>query len=176
MSTADIVTDALKTLAPGVATALGGPLAGAAVAWIANRLGVPAKTAQDVKDALQGVDPLEREKLEQEFNRWFIEQQHKEIELYVKDVQDARARDSVLRTNGQRNHRADAMFAIAIIVVTSIFYAIWTKPEINEFLKGIITLLLGRFLGYIDSVYNFEFGTTRNSKDKDVTIKNLTQG
>lgn len=44
----------------------------------------------------------------------------------------------------------------------------------DEFAKGVITIILGRFLGYIDAVYNFEFGTTRGSKAKDDAINNLT--
>jgi len=31
-------------------------------------------------------------------------------------------------------------------------------------------------LGYLDNIYSFEFGTTRGSRDKDDTIKNLTGG
>ena len=49
-------------------------------------------------------------------------------------------------------------------------------PYINEYVKGIFTLVLGRFLGYLDNIYSFEFGTTRGSKEKDETIKQLTGG
>lgn len=34
---------------------------------------------------------------------------------------------------------------------------------------------LGRFLGYLDNIFNFEFGTTRSSQKKDDTILNLTK-
>jgi hypothetical protein len=53
---------------------------------------------------------------------------------------------------------------------------VWKDPNINEYVKGIFTLVLGRFLGYLDNIYSFEFGTTRGSKEKDETIKNLTGG
>ena len=45
--------DILKAIAPGIATALGGPLAGAAVSFLAGKFGTP-NTAADVQKALEG--------------------------------------------------------------------------------------------------------------------------
>lgn len=39
---------------------------------------------------------------------------------------------------------------------------------------GVVTLVLGRFLGYRDNIYNFEYGTNRSSKEKDMTINQLS--
>lgn len=47
--------DWLKTLAPTVATLLGGPLAGLAVKFLADKLGAPAATVDAVTDAMQGL-------------------------------------------------------------------------------------------------------------------------
>jgi hypothetical protein len=55
-------------------------------------------------------------------------------------------------------------------------YLTWKAPEVSEFAKGIITLLLGRALGWLDNIYNFEFGTTRASRAKDDTIEALSKG
>ena len=169
------VVDFLKTAVPGIATALGGPLAGMATAWIANRMGLEAKTVESVTDAIRGVDPLERAKLENEFNRWYIEQQQKELQMYMVDVQDARKRDATLNAVGNKNTRADTMYVLAIVVIVGIVWSIWSKQELNEYVKGIMTLVLGRFLGYLDNIYNFEFGSTRASKSKDETISKLSE-
>jgi len=59
-----------------------------------------------------------------------------------------------------------------IVVVLCLVVTVWLKIT-DEFAKGIITLILGRYLGYIDNIYSFEFGTTRNSKNKDDVITNL---
>jgi hypothetical protein len=61
---------------------------------------------------------------------------------------------------------------IAVVVLT---VAIWRDPTINEYVKGTFTLVLGRFLGYIDQIYSFEFGSTRSNKTKDQTINQLTR-
>lgn len=94
---------------------------------------------------------------------------------YLADAQSARDRDVKLAQTGQRNHRADVMFLLAVVVTCGLVWIIWRDPGINEYVKGIFTLVLGRFLGYLDNIYNFEFGTTRSNKMKDDTINNLTK-
>ena len=68
------------------------------------------------------------------------------------------------------------MVALAALAVAGMVYLVWSSPDLNEYVKGIVTLVLGRFLGYLDNIYSFEFGTTRGSKDKDETIKQLSGG
>lgn len=73
-----------------------------------------------------------------------------------------------------RNSRINALAVAAfIVVILSLAITVFMHVE-DEFAKGIITLILGRFLGYVDNIYNFEFGTTRGSKAKDDVITNLT--
>ncbi len=94
---------------------------------------------------------------------------------YLADRQSARQRDTAFLSAGTRNYRADFMFVLAVTVICWLVWLIWKDPSINEYMKGIFTLVLGRFLGYLDNIYNFEFGTTRASKTKDNTIENLTR-
>jgi hypothetical protein len=72
-----------------------------------------------------------------------------------------------------RNSRLNFLAAVAFVVVILCLVAVVILTITDEFAKGVITLILGRFLGYIDNIYNFEFGTTRGSKDKDDVITNL---
>jgi hypothetical protein len=91
--------------------------------------------------------------------------------MYLADVADARKRDVALSTH---NYRADSMYVLAVILIAALVWAVLSS-EMDEYAKGIVTLVLGRFLGYLDNIYNFEFGTTRSSKVKDSTIENLTK-
>jgi hypothetical protein len=109
-----------------------------------------------------------------EFRRMVQENEMRWDEMYLKDVQSARDRDVKLAQAGYRNYRAHLMFGIAVGVIVFLLYMVWADQAINEYVKGIVTLVLGRFLGYLDAIYNFEFGTTRSSKAKDETIGNLT--
>lgn len=63
MNLADIV----KGVAPTIATALGGPLAGAAVTFLADKLGASDKTQEAVTQIIQGVDPVKMKELDNQF-------------------------------------------------------------------------------------------------------------
>jgi hypothetical protein len=93
--------------------------------------------------------------------------------LYLADVTDARKRDVAIAVAGNHNYRADTMYVLAVLIIGILVWQV-LKSELDEYAKGIITLVLGRFLGYLDNIYNFEFGTTRASKNKDETIKTLS--
>lgn len=91
--------------------------------------------------------------------------------MYLADVADARKRDTA---KVGPNYRADSMYALAVLLIALLVVAV-LRAELDEYAKGIITLVLGRFLGYLDNIYNFEFGTTRSSKTKDDTIASLSK-
>jgi len=88
-------------------------------------------------------------------------------QIYLNDISDARKRDIAIRAAGQKNIRADVMSAGAFLVVALIVFWVWSKPDVNDYVKGIITLVLGRFLGYTDQIFQFEFGAVRNLIGKD---------
>ncbi len=102
----------------------------------------------------------------------------RDLEYFKQEVVDrsaARLRDSEFIKQGLQNWRAHVMFAIAVAVVCWLVWLVWKTPDLPEYTKGIFTLLLGRFTGYLDNIYNFEFGTTRSSRQKDNTIERLTK-
>lgn len=158
----------LVKLAPTVASALGGPLAGAAVDALGEVFGVSEPTQEKIKGIIEGgqmtggqlsaIKTLELRLKAEEQERGF-----RYAELEIRDRESARDRDSKLAHAGIKNYRADSMYFLAVVVICVLVYLTWKDGGINEYVKGIITLVLGRFLGYLDNIYNFEFGTTRGS-------------
>lgn len=63
----------------------------------------------------------------------------------------------------------------AHFIIFALVYIVW-QTDIGEFAQGVVTLVLGRFLGYLDQMYAFEYGTTRSNKVKDATIASLAAG
>lgn len=61
------LTDILKSVAPGLATALGGPLAGAAVAFLSSKLGVPADVVQQTVAGMTPADLVKMKELDYQF-------------------------------------------------------------------------------------------------------------
>lgn len=116
---------------------------------------------------------------EEELLRLRIEDNRIDLESFREEVKDrgsARERDVEFIKRGMVNNRANVMFFLAVVMVGLLVWIVWKDQNINEYVKGIFTLVLGRFLGYLDNIYSFEFGTTRGSKEKDETIKQLTGG
>ena len=116
---------------------------------------------------------------EEELLRLRIEDNKIDLESFREEVKDrgsARERDAEFIKRGMVNNRANFMFFLAVCMVGLLVWIVWKDQNINEYVKGIFTLVLGRFLGYLDNIYSFEFGTTRGSKEKDETIKQLTGG
>ena len=142
--------------------------AAAAVVEIAET--VTGRKGSDALDAIKA-DPA----LVLQFRQSVMAQEADLDKAYLADRADARKRDAVFIAAGTRNYRADFMFFLAVVMIAALVWLVWKDPSINEYMKGIFTLVLGRFLGYLDNIYNFEFGSTRASKAKDVTIENLTR-
>lgn len=145
---------------------------------------VEEKLGVDISQALGTEEGrIKLKQLEMEHEQWLVEadirrnaQELQSFKVEVEDRGSARARDAEFIKAGTHNARADMMFILAVVVICGLVYIVWKDQSVNEYVKGIFTLVLGRFLGYLDNIYNFEFGTTRNSRTKDVTIEQLTKG
>lgn len=168
----------IKALAPTVATAMGSPVAGMVIAGLGELLGLTDATSEKIQAVIESgqLTPEQISAIKQLEMKLKAEEQERGFrfeELAFKSQAGARDRDvEIVKAKG-RNWRADAMFALAVAVIVMLVYLIWKDPNINEYMKGVVTLVLGRFLGYLDNIYSFEFGTTRGSQNKDSTINAL---
>ncbi len=145
--------------------------------WVEQKTGVKIQPNMPEQDILA----LRRYEMqhEEELLRLRIEDNKLDLETFREEVKDrgsARDRDIEFIKRGMTNNRANLMFFLAVVMVGAMVWIVWKDQSINEYVKGIFTLVLGRFLGYLDNIYSFEFGTTRGSKEKDETIKQLTGG
>lgn len=175
---------------PAIATALVNPVAGVAqlaAQFLGPKIGAADNSVEFVTQKLAGMSPDEIVKLKEldiqlqthlaDNGIKLAELDEKRAEVELQDVDSARKRDTELtKVTGKRNWNAISMYILAVGVVGVLSYLVITNPNIHDFAKGIITLVLGRFLGYIDSIYQFEFGTTRTSRTKDDTIQALSKG
>lgn len=162
----------IKTIAPTVASALCGPLAGAAVAALGDIFGVSEPTKDSIQKIITNGQMTAEQvarvrELELQYQNEEKERGFRYAELEFKDRDSARDRDARLAEAGKKNVRADLMFFLAVFVICGLVWIVWKDPSINEYVKGIFTLVLGRFLGYLDNIYSFEFGTTRSSQQKN---------
>ena len=163
--------DWLKALAPALGTALAGPLGGAAAGFIADKLGIEAKTVEAVTDALASgklsADQVAQIKVaELEFQK-FLKQNNIDLErVHAEDRGSARDMFKVTRSR---------MPAALSVIVTFGFFGILVglmSGEIEIKDSQALLLMLGSLSTAWGMVMAFWFGTTAGSKDKTELLAN----
>lgn len=145
---------------------------------------IEEKLGVDIEDSLKTTEGkaklLELQfKHEKELNDFVLAKREQDLRSFSAEAAEkdsARKRDVEFLKAGTHNWRADVMFFLAVAITSALVYLVWADDTLNEYAKGIFTLVLGRFLGYLDNIYNYEFGTTRSSRTKDATIERLSGG
>lgn len=93
---------------------------------------------------------------------------------YLADRQDARARDVELHRLGHRNRRADIMLAMAFGSLVAIIWMVWKgRLDMPDMVFALLNMAAGALLKMIGDAFQFEFGSSRSSKDKDELISSV---
>ena len=157
--------DWIQTLVPLLGTALGGPLGGAAAAFIADKLGLEDKTVEAVSEVLNS-GKLSPEQItglklaEIDFQK-FLEQNKVDLaRLSVDNTKDARAMQTVTRNQ---------MPAVISVIITTGFLGLltgmmagWLKADDNQ----AMLIMLGALGAGFGVVINFWMGSSSDSGRK----------
>lgn len=87
-------------------------------------------------------------------------------QMYLADVQDARTRDIEMRKQGQTNTRADVMVVSAFVGVIVISVFLIMKTDVTQPVMVFLTTIGGMLMKNISTAFDFEFGSSRGSKEK----------
>lgn len=157
----------LKTIAPWIGTAIGGPLGGMAVEAVGNALGLQDKTVETVKQALSGATPeqmLAVKKADQDFAVQMQSLGYKQIaDLEAIAAGDRKSARDMQMANKSR------MPAVITIVVALAFFAVLGAlfavpiPAAN---RDMIIYMCGQLAMAFAACLAFWVGTTRQSEDK----------
>jgi hypothetical protein len=162
----------LGAVAPALATALGGPLAGIATKALADKLlGNPEASQQEVEQAIQGMKPEDMVKLRQidaNFKKSMIEAGIKLEEIAAGDRDSARQRE--IKTGDSWTPRG-----LAILVVCGYMFVQWflLNHIIDDSMRELIARVLGTLDGALMVVLSFYFGSSSGSKQKDEVISKM---
>jgi hypothetical protein len=163
------------TVAPTIATALGGPLAGLAVKAIGGALGLgDGASDADVEARLAGATPADLLALKKADQAFATEMRRLEVDL---DRISAADRDSARHMQVETRSWAPPVLA-AVVVGGFITASVAVLGGWVDGLKDpLIAALVGSVIGNITAatmlVLNFYFGTTSSSRAKDDTIRAL---
>lgn len=162
--------DTLKNLAPTVAAALGGPLAGAAVTALGGIFGLSEPNQETIarlfKDGQLSADHLASiRKLELDYQNQEKERGFKFAELEYKDKDSARQMQIATHSR---------MPAILTIMVTFGFFGILTLLFFHPELKGneIVMMMVGQLSAVWAGCVAFYTGTTFGSANKNAMLAN----
>ena len=159
--------ETLGAIAPTLATALGGPLAGAATKFLANELlGDENANLEDIELSVLGSSSQDLAKLKELDQQFKIGMKKLDIDVFALEVQD---RDSA-RTNHKHSNTPTALVYMLTVLIAIITYLLFNAevPERNE--NNLYMLLGALTTAWIQSI-SYWTGTTRSSADKTRLLK-----
>lgn len=157
----------LKGVAPVLATAVAGPAGGAAVGWLASKLGIPDDTIEGVTAALTGNPELtlKLKELDLEYAK-----------LEAADRDSARTAYAAVATSEHATKLDKVVVPVlALGVVGLAFTLIGVLMFVNTPTdqQQIIIFALGFITSAAGQVLSFYFGSSQGSKDKTEEIKGM---
>lgn len=161
------------TVAPTLATALGGPLAGVAVKALAGKLLDNADANEtDVEKAVLGADSqtlLQLKQLDEDFKKSMLDSGIKLEEIAATDRASARQREVTIHDSWTPR----VLAAIVIGGFLGCVYAVLTG-KVQGITDPTVVGLIGTMVGYTsakaDQIVSYYFGSSSGSQAKDATL------
>lgn len=167
-----IMRSAASVVAPVLANAIIPGSGGLAASLLAKALGTGANP-EDINTALLNATPaqiLEIKKLEIDNATELVRIGADLDKEYLKDRQNARARDIESIKMGVVNVRANWMVAGDVLGLMACLGTLFMIPDMTEATRAVI-ITFGSYFGLcLRDAHQFEFGSSRGSKDKDMKI------
>jgi hypothetical protein len=156
----------LKGVAPVLATAVAGPAGGAAVGWIASKLGIPDATVEGITEALTGNPEMtmKLKELDLEYAKMDAQDRdsarNREIEIAKSDVH--------FITKNITSILAIGILTGSIIIAMLVFFVDFPDNQEN-----ILIFVLGSLFSIATQVVSYYFGSSQGSKDKTKEIQGM---
>lgn len=177
--------DSLKgiaaTVAPTLATALGGPLAGTAVTFIENAFGIKAGDQKALQAAIASATPeqlLALKQADQAFAAKMKELGIEEEQLTFKDLESARAMQISTKDPNVARLAWTIIMGFIVVSLAQLAAMIGWADQVNK-IPPQGWLLIGNISGYLANEAKqasaFYFGTTAGSQNKDATLAEIAR-
>lgn len=137
-----------------------------------------AKQVAGVEDSVQAASAVQADPALVLQFRQRIAEMSQELDLaFLADRADARKRDVAIVQAGQRNVRADVMVGIAFLAVLGISALLALgKISGDSAAGGFLLSVGGMFARNIGTAFDFEFGSSRGSQNKDELLARKAEG
>lgn len=158
----------VKGFAPGIATALGGPLAGVAVNALAQKFGVQDEVSEVMK-AISS-DPEAEAKIKQ--------LEHEKFKAILADKANAREREVAIASSESApfiNKIVTPVLAVGVTGLSFVLFAVLMFVEVKPEAKDILIYILGVLSAAVTQILSYYFGSSVGSKDKDEQLKSAVR-
>jgi hypothetical protein len=153
----------LRSIAPAVATAVGGPLGGLAISAIASKFGV-SDSVEAVAKAIAG-DPDAATKL--------AEMDLRQFQAESEDRDSARQREAAVAAAGGNtlSQIVVPILALGTVLMTFVFIGILLFKPIDSAQQQLVIFALGYATAAAQQVLSYYFGSSKSSQDKTVALQ-----
>lgn len=159
--------ETLAAIAPGIATALGGPLAGMAVKVATSALGIEASESA-LEEAVTSGNPEIMLKLKEAENNFALELKRLEVnleEISTRDRESARSREIALKDSAPK-----ILAAVIVLGFFCVLGVIAFMPIATAAMQP-MQILLGALTASLVQVCNYYFGSSAGSARKTEMLK-----
>ena len=158
----------VKGFAPGIATVLGGPLAGMAVTALSKQLGVK----DEVDAVLQAInkDPEAEAKIKQ--------LEHEKFKAILADKNSAREREVAISSSANAptlNKIVTPALALGVVGLSFLLFAVLIFVDVKPEAKDILIYILGVLSAAVTQILSYYFGSSVGSKDKDDQLRSIVK-
>jgi len=163
----DTLLGILKGVAPVLATAVAGPAGGAAVGWLADKLGVDDATVEGVTAALTG-NPELTMKLKE------LDLEYAKLEVADRDcARKAYAEVATSQYATKLDKMVVPLLALGTVSLAFTFIGFLMFKDVPSDQQQMIIFALGFITSSAGQVLSFYFGSSQGSKDKTKEIEGL---
>jgi len=160
----------IKSVAPTIGTALGGPAAGMAVKFVADKLlGNPSASETEVADFVANATPETMLKLKELDKDFEIAMRELDIDVFELEVEDRKSAREMAKVNMWPQIVLSALFMTGYFAV---MYALFSgEIVIPPGIKEMAAILVGIMTREIPTIMQFWFGSSLGSKEKTAQLK-----
>lgn len=162
----------LKTVAPVLGTAIGGPFGGMAGKFIAHALGKDEpKTENELSELVQGAlgDPELTLKLKEADDAFKAKMRELGVDVFRLEIDDRKNARDLAKVNMLPQIIISTIFILAFSLICYMVFS--GKVQLDGVAKDIVVYLLGILSAGVTQIMNFWFGSSAGSKEKTHSLK-----
>lgn len=167
--------ETLGKVAPTVAGALGGPMAGVAVAMAVEKLGLAkGSTADDLGRVIAAGSPETLVKMKELENAFKVEM--KRLDVNVEDIHAkdrASARDLFKVNQGPQIALSVIFLGGYFVSMFALHDLIFNTSDVNPQIIALLGALIGVFTREMSGIMQFWFGSSSGSKEKTAKMEGM---